>query len=57
MATGCLSKTDALKQLRNCLEYGVVEYHGHFVKRCRERGIDPQDAHRVLQKGTIYREP
>jgi hypothetical protein len=57
MARERLSKSDALKRLRWCLEYGIVEYHDHFEKRCRERGIDLQDALRVLQKGTIYREP
>jgi hypothetical protein len=57
MAGDRLSKSDALKRLRWCLEFGVVEFHDHFEKRCRERAIDPQDALRVLQKGTIYREP
>jgi len=57
MASDRLSKTDALKRLRNCLENGIVEYHDHFEKRCRERGIDLQDAQRALQKGMIYREP
>ena len=52
-----LSKTDATKRLRWCLEYGIVEYHDHFERRCKERGIDRQDALRTLQKGTIYREP
>ncbi len=57
MAGEHLSKSDATKRLRWCLEYGIVEYHDHFEKRCRERGIDPQDAQRTLQKGTIYQEP
>jgi hypothetical protein len=57
MAGERLGKSDATKRLRWCLEYGVVEFHDHFEKRCRERGIDQQDALRVLQKGTIYREP
>jgi hypothetical protein len=57
MAGERLSKSDATKRLRWCLENGIVEYHDHFGKRCRERGIDPQDAQRVLQKGTIYQEP
>ena len=57
MAGERLSKSDALKRLRWCLENGIVEYHDHFEKRCRERGIDLQDAQRALQKGTIYREP
>ena len=57
MAEDRLSKSDALKRLRNCLDYGFVVYHDDFEKRCRERGIDLQDAQRVLQKGTIYREP
>jgi len=57
MASDRLSKTDALKRLRDCLENGIVEYHDHFEKRCRERGIDLQDAQRALQKGMIYREP
>jgi hypothetical protein len=52
-----LSKTDALKLLRQCLQTGVIEYHPHFEKRCRERGVDPQDAQHVLRKGIIYDEP
>ena len=57
MANEHLGKSDATKRLRWCLENGTVEFHDHFEKRCRERGIDLQDAWRVLQKGTIYREP
>jgi hypothetical protein len=52
-----LSTSDALKRLRDCLQTGVVQYHPHFAKRCRERGIDPQDAQFVLRKGVIYDEP
>jgi hypothetical protein len=52
-----LSKTDALKLLRACLQGGIVEYHPHFERRCRERGVDPQDAQYVLRKGVIYDEP
>ena len=52
-----LSKSDALELLRDCLQTGVVQYHPHFAKRCRERGIDPQDAQFVLWKGVIYDEP
>lgn len=52
-----LSKTDALKLLRQCLQTGVVEYHPHFERRCRERGVDLQDAQYVLRKGVIYDEP
>jgi hypothetical protein len=51
------SKTDALKLLRQCLQTGIVEYHPHFEMRCRERGIDPQDAQYVLRKGVIFDEP
>jgi Domain of unknown function (DUF4258) len=51
-----LSKSDALKLLRQCLQSGIVEYHPHFEKRCRERGVDPQDAQYVLRKGIIYDE-
>jgi hypothetical protein len=50
-------KSDAVKLLRECLQTGVVEYHPHFERRCRERGIDPQDAQYVLRKGVIYDEP
>jgi hypothetical protein len=57
MTTDRLSKSDATKRLRWCLEFGIVEYHPHFKHRCRERRIDLQDALRALQKGTIYREP
>jgi hypothetical protein len=51
-----LIKSDALKLLRQCLQSGIVEYHPHFEKRCRERGVDPQDAQYVLRKGIIYDE-
>lgn len=52
-----LSKSDALKLLRECLKSGIVEYHPHFSQRCRERGVDAQDAQFVLRKGFIYDEP
>ncbi len=55
--TSRLSKSDALKLLRQCLETGIVEYHPHFTKRCKERGVDPQDAQYVLRRGVIYDEP
>jgi len=51
------SRTDALKLLRECLKSGVVQYHPHFERRCRERGVDPQDAQYVLARGIIYDEP
>lgn len=52
-----LSKSDALRLLRECLNSGIVEYHPHFSQRCRERGVDPADAQFVLRKGIIYDEP
>jgi hypothetical protein len=52
-----LSRSDALKLLRECLRTGVVEYHPHFAQRCRERGVDLLDAQFVLRKGVIYDEP
>ena len=52
-----LSKSDALKLLRECLNSGTVEYHPHFAQRCRERGVDLADAQFVLRKGIIYGEP
>jgi hypothetical protein len=51
-----LSKSDALKLLRECLRTCIVEYHPHFALRCRGRGIDPMDAQFVLRKGIIYDE-
>lgn len=54
--TSRFSKSDALKLLRQCLETGIVEYHPHFAKRCKERGVDPQDAQYVLRRGVIYDE-
>jgi hypothetical protein len=51
-----LSKSEALKLLRKCLESGIVEYHPHFALRCRDRGIDPLDAQYALRKGVIYDE-
>jgi hypothetical protein len=52
-----LSRTDALKLLRQCMQTGVVEYHPHFEKRCLERSVDLVDAQYVLRKGIIYDEP
>ena len=52
-----LSKSDAVKLLRQCFETGIVEYHPHFAKRCKERGVDPLDAQYVLRKGMVYDEP
>lgn len=52
-----LSKSDALTLLRECLKSGIVQYHPHFERRCRERGIDSLDAQFVLRKGIIYDEP
>lgn len=52
-----LSKSEALKLLRECLKNGIVEYHPHFLQRCHERDVDPQDAQFVLRKGLIYDEP
>ena len=51
-----LGRSEAMKLLRKCLETGVVEYHPHFARRCRDRGIDPLDAQYVLRKGVIYDE-
>ena len=48
------SRSEAQKLLRKCLESGIVEYHPHFARRCRDRGIDPLDAQYVLRKGVIY---
>ena len=48
-----LSRSEALKLLRECFETGIVEYHPHFAQRCRERGIDLLDAQYVLRKGVI----
>jgi hypothetical protein len=52
-----LSKSNALKLLRECLNSGIVEYHPHFAQRCRERGVDLADTQFVLRKGIIYDEP
>ncbi len=52
-----LSRSDALKLLRECLKNGIVEYHPHFAQRCSERNVDPADAQFVLRRGIIYDEP
>ena len=52
-----LSKADAVRALRRCMEDGIIQYLPHFHSRCLERGIDPQDAQNVLKKGMIFGEP
>lgn len=52
-----LSKADAVRLVRHCLEDGFVQYIPHFYSRCQERGIDAQDVLNVLRRGTIFMEP
>ena len=52
-----LSKQDALKKLRWCLEFGVVEQHPHFKKALLDDGCDYNDALMVMKRGGIYDEP
>jgi hypothetical protein len=54
---GPLSKTDAEKKLRYCLEHGIVEPHPHFKKALKDDGVDLVDAYQVLKSGRIYSEP
>ncbi len=46
-----------MKKLRECLRSGIIQYHPHFLLRCKERSIDPQDVQFVLRKGMICDEP
>ena len=52
-----LSKQDALKKLRFCLEFGIVEQHPHFKKALLEDGCDYNDALMIMKRGSIYDEP
>src|ERR1035441_7179070 len=52
-----LSKEDAVRALRHCIENGIIQYLPHFHSRCLERGIDPQDAQNLLKRGMIFSEP
>jgi len=52
-----LSKEDAVRELRRCVEEGFIQYLPHFLARCMERGVDPQEVVNVLKRGMIYSEP
>lgn len=52
-----LSRHDALRRLRDCLENGIVEPQPHFLRALRDDGLDFGDAMVVLKTGNIYKEP
>jgi uncharacterized protein DUF4258 len=52
-----LSKADAIKALRHCIQHGIIQYLPHVFLRCRQREIDLQDVVRVLKRGMIFHEP
>lgn len=53
MTGGCLSSSDALRRLRECLISGLIQFHPHFKRRCKQRLIDLQDVLFVLKHGLI----
>ena len=52
-----LSRTDAQKKLRFCLDRGTVEQHPHFKKALHDDGLDYVSALPILKTGCIYDEP
>ncbi len=52
-----LSKQQAQKLLRRCLEHGAVYPHPHFLRELKNEGLELPDAMVVLNKGTIFDEP
>jgi len=56
MPKGRLSRHDALKKLRHCLEHGVVVPSHHFLNALRDDALSLADCWVVLQKGRIVRE-
>lgn len=52
-----LSKRDAEKKLRFCLEHGTVEQHPHFKKALHDDGLDYVSALPVLKSGHVHDEP
>jgi hypothetical protein len=52
-----LSKADAVRALRRCVEEGFIQFLPHSLARCLERGIDTQDVLNVLKRGMIFGEP
>ncbi len=41
--------------MRECLKSGLVQFHPHFRKRCKDHSIDFQDVLFVLKHGIIRR--
>jgi hypothetical protein len=52
-----LSKGDAVRIIRSCVENGFIQFLPHFRARCLERGVDAQDVLSVLKRGGIFDEP
>lgn len=57
MNSGHLSRQDAVKQLRYCLEYGNVVPTKHFRQELEAEGLIMADALYVLRTGNIFNEP
>lgn len=52
-----LSRTDAVKQIRDCLRQGRVRDTRPFRDRLAAKGLAIGDAHYVLNHGTVFHEP
>lgn len=53
----CLSRQDAVKLLRRCLEEGEVIPGAHFRQELANEGLSMADAWQVLRAGQIYDPP
>ncbi|MFB3812860.1 MAG: hypothetical protein ACE14L_02020 [Terriglobales bacterium] len=53
----CLSKTDAEKKPRLCLEQGTVEQYLHFTRALKDGGLDFAAILPVLRRGPVYAAP
>jgi uncharacterized DUF497 family protein len=52
-----LSKEDAVRVLRRCVEEGFIQFLPHSLERCKERGVGLQEVVNVLKRGMIFSEP
>jgi len=52
-----LSRTDAVKQIRECLRQGRVRETRPFREKLAAKGLSIGDAHHVLSHGVVFEEP
>lgn len=57
MAVERLSRPDAIKLLRECVQKGNIIPGRHFRDELEKEGLNLQDAVRVLKTGNIFLEP